>query len=501
METSKAADIIEEVETTKAARVVEEVETSKAADIIEEVETTKAARVVEEVETSKAADIIEEVETTKAARVVEQVETSKAADIIEEVETTKAARVVEQVETSKAADIIEEVETTKAARVVEQVETSKAADIIEEVETTKAARVVEQVETSKAADIIEEVETTKAARVVEQVETSKAADIIEKVETTKAARVVEQVETLKAADIIEEVETSKASDVLAEAQPVSAGKILKEVTTTKVTRIVQAMDEDKLVDRLPEMNVERLDDIDDQVLFDELPNVPAEQLAAEVAPEVDPTLGRPSVVERTDTRSVYLVGETPEQDWITTVESPAPIDKVLTKFNKRLTDVQVTIQDLANMPARSPKFAAEFKVYSLFSIELTNATADDVVAARVTLFVEKSWLEANDVHTWSIQFQRLDEKANRWVAFQPKRVAEDEERIFYSVVVPGFSVIAVTGSDRVPAPLFAVTDLVIGPDQPTEDRNIQISATVTNLAAESGVFPSTLWINDTAGDS
>ena len=300
---------------------------------------------------------------------------------------------------------LEDVETAKAASILEAVETDKAAEIIEELGTTKAAEVLEQVETSKAADILEEVETSKAAEIIEEVETSKAAEIIEEVETSKAA------------DILEEVETTKASDILSEVEPEIAGQILDELSTAKVTDIVQIMDEDELVERLPEMSIEQFDAIPDDVLFDELPGVPAEQLADQLPPEVDPSLAGATLVRTTDTGAIYALAETGELVWVAIVGSPAPIDQVLTKFSRSLTDIEVTVEDLTVRPAGSPEFAPELKVNSLFSIDVSKAGSDDFVAAHVTLFIEKRWIEANDVHKWSIQLQRLDEEANQWVPF------------------------------------------------------------------------------------
>ena len=39
------------------------------------------------------------------------------------------------------------------------------------------------------------------------------------------------------------------------------------------------------------------------------------------------------------------------------------------------------------------------------------------------MFVEQSWIDANNIHKWSIQFNRLDEEQNAWVPFPTKRIA------------------------------------------------------------------------------
>ena len=112
------------------------------------------------------------------------------------------------------------------------------------------------------------------------------------------------------------------------------------------------------------------------------------------------------------------------------------------------------------------------------------------------LFVEKSWLEANEVHKWSIEFNRFDEGANRWTPFQSKRVREDSERIFFAVVVPGFSTLAITGGSGPAEQIFDVKDLKITPATPFAGQEFTIGATVTNLGTETAVYPANLWLND-----
>ena len=119
----------------------------------------------------------------------------------------------------------------------------------------------------------------------------------------------------------------------------------------------------------------------------------------------------------------------------------------------------------------------------------------------MTIFIEKAWLEANDVHKWSLQFQRLDEEANTWVPFETKRVREDEERVFYTVVVPGFSTIAITGSEELAEPQFEVTVLTIEPASPASGQAVTISAQVRNIGEGDGTYPANLWVAETVETS
>ena len=74
---------------------------------------------------------------------------------------------------------------------------------------------------------------------------------------------------------------------------------------------------------------------------------------------------------------------------------------------------------------------------------------------------------------------------------------EDESRLFYTVVVPGFSVISITGRETLREGTFSVTDLVTIPEIPEPDTNFIVRASVTNTADHAAVYPANLWIADT----
>ena len=78
---------------------------------------------------------------------------------------------------------------------------------------------------------------------------------------------------------------------------------------------------------------------------------------------------------------------------------------------------------------------------------------------------------------------------------QAKRVREDESRVYYSVVVPGFSLWAISGSAEAPEVRFRVDDLSIQPDRLREGDEVTITAQVTNLTDEPAEFVGTLWLN------
>ena len=315
---------------------------------------------------------------------------------------------------------------------------------------------------------------------------------------------LERLETLsdtEAARLIETSATSTAAMALERLTAVRAGAILSSISTEKRTAIVTGMTVASLEERLPEVEPEKLFEISDSVLLEKLPGVSAELLTADVPPQPDPALAPPTTSQLSDSLVVYRVPETGNGTWVTLVGSPAPIVSILAKFNRALTGLEVSVESLAATPTGSPSFDGGLLVNSVFSIDIANAEADDVAAAHVTLFVERSWLDVNDVHKWSIQLQSLDEPSNRWVPFQARRISETDERVFYSVVVPGFSVIAITGSPDLPRPPFLVSDLETTPAAPTEDQAMTVTARVTNISGSPGVFPAMLWIDDTVEEA
>ena len=118
-----------------------------------------------------------------------------------------------------------------------------------------------------------------------------------------------------------------------------------------------------------------------------------------------------------------------------------------------------------------------------------------MIVAQVTLSVEKSWMEANNIHQWSIEFSRFDEDEKVWKPALANRIGEDQDRIRYSLVVTAFSIWSITGSVEPPPVIFKVDDLRISPAQPQEGEAVTIGATVTNLLDEMAEYVAVLWLN------
>jgi hypothetical protein len=78
---------------------------------------------------------------------------------------------------------------------------------------------------------------------------------------------------------------------------------------------------------------------------------------------------------------------------------------------------------------------------------------------------------------------------------------ETDDRVFFTVALPGLSTLAITGSEELPAPKFQVTDLVIRQPMTVEGEPLAIQATVSNLTQKDLTYPSALWLNGEVEDS
>ena len=177
------------------------------------------------------------------------------------------------------------------------------------------------------------------------------------------------------------------------------------------------------------------------------------------------------------------------------VGSPAPIDKILAKFASAIPGARVAVADVLSLPSGIPSLPADRVINAYLRLTPENFTDDDMSTAHATVFVEKSWLDANQVHEWSVQFSRFDDEAGAWRPGTAKRVREDEQRVFYSVAIPGFSLWAISGGATVPPVQFRVDELVISPDRIKEGETVTVSVQVKNTSLQAGEYNAALYLN------
>ena len=181
-------------------------------------------------------------------------------------------------------------------------------------------------------------------------------------------------------------------------------------------------------------------------------------------------------------------------------DSPAPITGILAKFAGLVPAARINVAELLDLPSGVPGLPAGRVVNSYLMLTPEGFANEDISAAAATLFVERSWLDANQVHEWSVRFSRFDDEKGDWrpvtATRQQSGLQEGVPGVFYSVAVPGFSLWAISGSTGVPLPQFRVEEFTITPGQVREGESVTISVRVRNASAEAADYNAALHLND-----
>ncbi len=85
-----------------------------------------------------------------------------------------------------------------------------------------------------------------------------------------------------------------------------------------------------------------------------------------------------------------------------------------------------------------------------------------------------------------MSFSRYDQATTSWVPTQSKRLWEDEDRVYYSVTVPGFSLWALHGSTEAPQVAFVENDIRISPQTIRAGGAAVVTFKVTNTSGQAG---------------
>ena len=177
------------------------------------------------------------------------------------------------------------------------------------------------------------------------------------------------------------------------------------------------------------------------------------------------------------------------------VGSPPPIDNILARFSGNVPGAYTEIVSVLDQLAQLANLPEGTSTYDVVSIDPQGFGSDDTVAAHVTMFIDKQWLTANQVHEWSVQFSRYEGSTDSWVPTQSKRVREDETNVYFTVTVPGFSTWAIHGSENPPAVRFVEDGLRVEPAVVDLGQEATVSLEVTNQTDEPGVYFANLWVS------
>ena len=358
---------------------------------------------------------------------------------------------------------------TPAPIPVEAVEAAPLEDamsMIEGMSTEEMTALFEGLSTSKGAAMMAKMEVGEAAMIVDGMASAKAADIMATMEQGKASLVFEQVGRRQGSGDDGRDEGRKGCRDMGGMAPSPAGVVFEAAPVELGTEIVEVLPENTLIPRLPEVSAPRLWQMPFRLLARNLPSVPAEHLSAWERPEVASDLPQPELALTTETTSIYLLPEARQDQWALVVGSPAPIETMWARFTRPRSDVGVMVRDLGVSPEGTPEGLV---ANTFFSVGIENATPEDISGVAAIVSVKTNWLEANQVHKWAIQFNRLDDQAGRWVPHSSKRIREDQERVLFAVVVPSFSTLAIAGSPELPEQHFLVSDSLLDPRRPFQE--------------------------------
>ena len=199
----------------------------------------------------------------------------------------------------------------------------------------------------------------------------------------------------------------------------------------------------------------------------------------------------PWMPEQTPQEGADQTGQGEWQD----VGSPAPIENVMARFASNIPGAKANITNLEDQPVGTSPLPSDSVPYAFVDIGHENFDNEDVVTAHATISVEKEWLTANQIHEWSVQLSRFDEPTSSWIPTQSKRIQEDDEKVYYSVTVPGFSLWAIHGSTQAPGLTFVEDNLRMSASTAAPgDANI-VSVDVTNTTTESANYFANLWVD------
>ena len=200
---------------------------------------------------------------------------------------------------------------------------------------------------------------------------------------------------------------------------------------------------------------------------------------------------QPWMPEQTPLEGADQTGRGEWQD----VGSPAPIENVMARFASNIPRAKANITNLEDQPVGTSPLPSDSVPYAFVDIGHENFDNEDVVTAHATISVEKEWLTANQIHEWSVQLSRFDEPTSSWIPTQSKRIQEDDEKVYYSVTVPGFSLWAIHGSTEAPGLIFVEDNLRMSASTAAPSDATIVSVDVTNTTTESANYFANLWVD------
>ena len=358
-----------------------------------------------------------------------------------------------------------------------------------------------QLTPGRAAELVGNMEATLAAEIVVEMDNEKAAAIMEEIDSEKGSLIMAEMPAELAVWVMGAMKVEKAADMWSRMEKVKAGEIMEKVPIETAVKVVGMVSEERLVPRLPEMSPEKLWEFPLELLIDKLPSVPVMHLDSWNRPQVPADLSPAQTTRSDDNVTEYTLAEARENQWALLAGTPAPFERVWARFTRALENVRVKLERFDRKPFGTPDLPQGQISNSFFAVSLENVMPQDVIVAAAIVSVDNSWLRANQIHKWSVRFNQFDQGLGEWVPSPSKRIREDQDRVFFAVVVPGFSALAITGSPSLVEPRFRVSDLDVIPESPRAGEEFTVRFEVTNLSSQTAVYPAKLWLNGFVEDA
>ncbi len=328
-------------------------------------------------------------------------------------------------------------------------------------------------------------------------------DMLSLMDAQKTADTLSAMTTANAKEVITAlgIPSAKAADLLSKMDKKSAASLLGSLTDKERSDLVKVMPIASLLKILPVLSIDALYGLDPNMLLAKLKTVNAVQLTKNKIPFVDPTTVSGRVVLAFGNVSIYLTRDTKKFVWTSVVHSPDPIDQVLAMFTGDGPGVNFSVVVVgAKKPNTAPALPNGLVAKEYFYVT-PDVEPELIKQGLISFFVEKSWLEENGYHRWSVVLHRLNSVTNEWQALEAQLVSEDDTKLHYNAPVPGFSLFAITGGIDPAGQEFTVADLQVSPAVAVEGSSVTVTAAITNTSARDQTFPINLVINLVVDDS
>ena len=133
-------------------------------------------------------------------------------------------------------------------------------------------------------------------------------------------------------------------------------------------------------------------------------------------------------------------------------------------------------------PFEMPSFPANQSAHKLFRLTVGSGADSGFASGYITFSVDKSWMDENDIHPWSVLLDQHNVEFGFWEFAPAQYVGEDEETLQYRQLVPDFSTWAITGRSAAPQAEFKVEDLAVA-SSPGAGVPTEFTVQVTNLTS------------------